>query len=87
MKIAFDEHIPAGMVRVFESLVSERKLRRLIKAEGKGLKGGYEIVRSADYNPSPRDINFVQGSDVPWIQKFANDGGSVIISGDVRARI
>jgi PIN like domain len=84
LKIAFDEHIPDGMYRVFEALSAERKMRKLIGATGRGRQGGYTIVRSKDYNPSPDDDDYIQGSDAPWITKFSADKGEVIISGNVR---
>lgn len=83
MKIALDEHVPDGMVRVFESLATERKMRRLIGATGRGSDGGYTIVRSRQYNPQLHEPDYLRGSDAPWITRFAQDGGKVIVSGNV----
>lgn len=85
MKIAFDEHVPDGLVRVFESLTAERKMRRVIGANGRGQEGGYEIVTSRSFNALPGDDDYIKGkgSDAPWINKFAASGGTVIISGNV----
>jgi hypothetical protein len=83
LKIAFDEHVPDGMYRVFDSLIAERRMRSLIGASGRGRRGGYTIVKSRDYNPTPGDSDYIKGSDAPWITKFANDGGRILISGNV----
>jgi hypothetical protein len=83
LKIAFDEHVPDGMCRVFDSLIAERKMRALVGARGRGRNGGYTIVKSRDYNPTPGDQDYIKGSDAPWITKFAHDGGGILISGNV----
>ncbi len=41
---------------------------------------GVEIVSARDY-PVPKSM-----SDVPWLEKFAADGGKVVISGDAKMR-
>lgn len=74
MKIAFDENIPIGMVRVFQTLARERQLRRAM--------GNFTIVSAAEYTPRPKDQDYVKGDDVPWLTRFARDGGKVVISGD-----
>jgi hypothetical protein len=84
VKIAFDEHIPDGLVRVFDSLTAERKMRNLIGASGRGKEDGYTVVRSRDYNPSPGDVDYISKSDVPWLTRFVQDGGQFVISGNVR---
>lgn len=68
MKIAFDEHVPPLLVRVFESLVKEGDV---IPAE---------FVSARDYGvPKAK-------SDVPWLVRFAKEGGRVVISGDKKMR-
>lgn len=84
MKIAFDEHVPVGLVRVFETLAAERGMRRTVGATGRGSTGGLEVVSARTYAPDRLDSDFVAGSDVPWLERFATDGGTAIISGDSR---
>jgi hypothetical protein len=85
LKIAFDEHVPAGLVRMFKSLADERRIRRTVGATGgPGHPGGIEVVLAKDYAPSPTDDDFVHGSDVPWMERFAADGGTAIISGNTK---
>jgi hypothetical protein len=74
LKVAFDEHVPLAMVRAFKSFAEERKLKRLT--------GGLIIETSKDYAPNKNDADYVEGSDAPWIKRFARAGGSVIVSGD-----
>jgi hypothetical protein len=77
LKIAFDENVPLGMVRVFQALARERKLRR-------ELGSAIEFVSAENYAPKPTDTDFIRDSDVPWLARFADDGGKIVISGDVR---
>ena len=79
MKIAFDENVPIAMVRVFQTFASERQLRKL--------SGSFEIKSAADYTPRPGDPDYVPRSDVPWLKRFAADGGKVIISGNTENEI
>ena len=69
MKIAFDEHIPPVIVKIFKGLAKDGDI---LKAE---------IVSARDYVDGKK-----QSSDVPWIKRFHEDGGNIIISGDVRMR-
>ena len=62
------------MVRVFQSLASERRLQ--------SFTGGLTVKSAQDYTPQMGDVDYVRGSDVPWVKRFAADGGRVIISGD-----
>jgi PIN like domain len=78
LKIAFDEHIPPAVARVFLALAAERQLRRAT--------GNFTIHSARDYAPKPTDLDYVKGSDVPWVTRFARDGVKVIISGDVNMR-
>lgn len=71
MKVAFDEHIPPAMAQAFERFAQERQFRKSL--------GGIIIVKARDYAPQVGDSDFVQGSDVPWIRRFAKDGGRFII--------
>jgi hypothetical protein len=74
LKLAFDECVPMGMVRVFQSLAKERHLRRAM--------GEFTIVLAKTYAPKPSDDDFIKDEDVPWLVRFAKDGGKFVISGD-----
>lgn len=74
MKIAFDEHVPLALVRAFQSFANERQLRKLT--------GGLTIEKAKDYAPKPSDADYLKGNDVPWIKRYSNAGGQIIISGD-----
>jgi hypothetical protein len=78
LKVAFDENVPAAMVRVFQTFASERQLKKLI--------GSIEVTSAADYAPKRGDADYRPKNDEPWIKRFAADGGKVIISGDTRMR-
>ena len=75
MKVAFDEHVPPALVRALQSFANESQFKRLT--------GGYEITKAKDYAPRDSDTDFEAGSDVPWVKRYAADGGQIIISGDV----
>ena len=72
MKIAFDENIPIQMVRVFQVLGQEKRFKR----------DGFEFVSAKDYAPKPTDSDYVRKNDVPWLARFANDGGKIVVSGN-----
>ncbi|MER8753534.1 hypothetical protein NKH57_30795 [Mesorhizobium sp. M1050] len=76
MKVAFDENMPAAMVRVFTLFHKERSLRHLVQ--------GVEIKSAKDYTPKPEDPDYQRKSDVPWIRRYAAAGGRIIISGDTK---
>jgi hypothetical protein len=74
VKLAFDENVPLGMVRVFHSLAKERALRRIV--------GNFDIVCAQNYTPKRSDPDFKPKDDVPWLTRYASDGGRVVVSGD-----
>jgi hypothetical protein len=76
LKVAFDENMPAAMVRVFTLFHKERSLKHLVR--------GVEIKSVKDYTPKPEDPDYQRKSDVPWIRRYAAAGGRIIISGDVK---
>ena len=76
MKIAFDENMPATLVRVFQALAKEHGFRRHFM--------NVEIVSSKDYSPSLGDPDFVSKSDVPWLVRYKRDGGRIVVSGDTK---
>ncbi|MGF7174661.1 hypothetical protein [Azospirillum doebereinerae] len=78
MKIAFDENVPAPMVRVFSALASEKGFQRKV--------GAFEIVSAKDYAPNTNDLDYLRKNDVPWLQRFSADGGKAVITGDVEMR-
>ena len=74
MKVAFDENVPSAMVRAFQAFAKERQLRRIT--------GDIEIKSATDYTPKPGDVDYIRKNDVPWLKRFADDGGKVVISGN-----
>jgi hypothetical protein len=78
LKVAFDENVPAAMVRVFQTFANERQLKKLI--------GSIEVTSAANYAPKLGDADYRPKNDEPWIKRFAADGGKVIISGDTGMR-
>src|SRR5579862_2932795 len=62
------------MVRAFQSFASEKQLQRLT--------GKFEIRSAKDYAPLPGEADYQKKNDVPWLKRFAADGGKVVISGD-----
>ena len=66
------------MVRVFQTFASERQLRKIT--------GNVDVKSASDYTPKPGDADYAKGSDVPWLKRFAADGGKVVISGDTRMK-
>jgi hypothetical protein len=74
VKLAFDENVPLGMVRAFQSLARERKLLREM--------GNFDVVCAQEYTPDPSGPDYIRKCDVPWLTRFAEDGGRVVVSGD-----
>ena len=65
------------MAGVFLSLAEDRQLKKLLP--------GLVIKSARGYAPKRGDRDYKprgERSDVPWIRKFVQDGGQVIISGD-----
>ena len=62
------------MVRVFGILARERQLQ--------WLASGLKIESAKDYTPRKGEPDYKRKNDVPWIKRFADAGGRVIISGD-----
>ncbi len=75
MKIAFDENMPMAMLRTFQSLAKEKRFQRVLDCGA--------VVSAKDYTPLITDKDYVRKSDVPWMRRYKEDGGRVIISGDV----
>jgi hypothetical protein len=63
-----------AMVRVFEIFASEKTLKKLT--------GSFDIESAKKYTPKPTDGDYVKKNDVPWIKRFSNAGGRIIISGN-----
>jgi len=85
LKIALDKHVPAGMVRVFKALASERKmLWSVANTRRSGDRGELIVVSADDYEPDPTDTDYIKRSDAPWLERFAKDGGDIVISGDTK---
>jgi hypothetical protein len=78
LKIAFDENVPIAMVRVFQTFANERQLQKIT--------GKFEIKSAMDYTPRPGEADYVARSDVPWLRRFADDSGKVVITGNTEMR-
>jgi hypothetical protein len=78
VKVAFDEHVPPAMARVFTNLATERQFRNL--------SAGLSLESAKDYAPQKGDSDYVRKNDVPWLKRFARAGGRVVISGNTRMR-
>lgn len=78
MKVAFDQNVPIGLVKVLQNFASEKQFRKI--------SGNFVIKAAADYTPKPGDDDYQPKNDVPWLKWFADDGGKVVISGDVRMK-
>ena len=64
------------MLRMFAGFNGERALRHIVD--------GVDIVHAQNYYPSELDEDYSAKNDAPWIRRFAEDGGRVVISGDVK---
>jgi hypothetical protein len=78
LKVFFDQNVPIGLVRVLQNFASENQFRRI--------SGNFIIKAAADYTPKIGDDDYRPKDDVPWLKRFAEDGGKVVISGDVRMK-
>jgi hypothetical protein len=78
VKVAFDQNVPIGVVKVLQTFANERQFRKI--------SGNFIIKAAADYTPKPGDDDYRPKDDTPWLKRFADDGGKVVISGDVRMR-
>jgi hypothetical protein len=76
LKVAFDENMPAAMVRVFRLFHKERSLKHIVQ--------GVVLESAKDYTPQPDDPDYQRKSDVPWIRRYAQAGGRIIVSGDAK---
>lgn len=74
MKIAFDQNVPIAMVRVLQTFANEKQFRKI--------SGKFEIKAAAEYVPRKGDPDYQPKNDAPWLKRFAQDGGRVVISGD-----
>ena len=79
MKIAFDEHIPPTMVKVLQEFASDRQLLKLT--------ANLRLEKAQDYYPSSGDPDYLRRNDAPWVRRFANAGGEVVISGNTKMKI
>jgi hypothetical protein len=78
LKVVFDQNVPIGLVRVLQTFAKEHQFRRI--------SGNFQIKAAADYTPQPGDDDYRPGNDVPWLKRFADDGGKVVISGDTNMK-
>lgn len=70
MIVAFDEHVPIAIVGVFRALADGRHL------------SGWDFRSATDFH-SPTDA---PNDDRPWLERFRDAGGRVVISADKRMR-
>lgn len=78
MKVAFDQNVPIGVVKVLQAFANEKQFSRI--------SGNFTIKSAQDYTPKPGDADYRPKDDTPWLKRFADDGGKVVISGDVQMR-
>jgi PIN like domain len=78
LKIAFDENIPIAMVKAFEVFSKEQALKKLT--------GDFTIESAETYAPLKQDGDYIAKSDVPWVKRFSDAGGRIIISGDTNMK-
>ena len=79
MKVAFDEHVPPALAKVFVTLAKERAIRRV--------SGDLILEQASDYAPKTGENDYIRKSDIPWLDRFAEAGGHAIISGDIKMRL
>jgi PIN like domain len=78
LKVVFDQNVPIGLVRVLQTFAKEHQFRKI--------SGNFEIKAAADYTPQPGDDDYRPNNDVPWLKRFADAGGNVVISGDTNMK-
>jgi hypothetical protein len=78
VKVAFDQNVPIGVVKVLQAFAKEKQFSKI--------SGNFIIKSAQDYTPQPGDDDYRAKDDTPWLKRFADDGGKVVISGDVRMR-
>jgi PIN like domain len=78
LKVAFDQNVPIAMVKVLQTFARERQFRKI--------SGPFEITSAADYTRKIGDPDHRPKDDVPWLKRFAEDGGKVVISGDAQMK-
>lgn len=66
------------MVRMFSILSTERQFQFVAK--------GLSVHSAKEFTPRKGDADYARRNDVPWIKRFAEGGGKVIISGDAEMR-
>jgi len=76
VKVAFDENMPAALVRTFQTLAADKGFKRLFR--------NVVIVTAKDYTPEPSDSDYMRKSDVPWLRRYRRDGGKIVVSGNTR---
>jgi hypothetical protein len=78
LKVAFDQNVPIALVRVLQTFAKEKQFRKI--------SGNFDIRAAADYTPQPGDSDYRPKDDAPWLKRFADDGGKVVISGDTKMK-
>lgn len=78
MKVAFDQHVPSTLAKVFIALSKEKVIQKCCQ--------GLIFETAAEYAPQASDRDYIKSSDVPWLDRFAESKGHAIISGDKKMR-
>jgi hypothetical protein len=78
LKVVFDQNVPIGLVKVLQTFANEHQFRKI--------SGNFEIKSARDYTPQPGDSDYLPKNDVPWLKRFADDGGKVVISGVIKMK-
>jgi PIN like domain len=78
LKVAFDQNVPTALVKVLQTFAKEKQFRKI--------SGNFEIKSAADYVPKIGELDHQPNNDVPWLKRFADDGGKVVISGDAQMK-
>lgn len=68
--------MPFSVAKVLMDLAEAKSFSRRAKQ--------LTLKRAQDYAPKIIDGDYVAGCDVPWLDRFAADGGRAIISADVK---
>jgi|SRR3954451_4146876 len=68
------------MVKVFQTFATDKQLLKL--------SADLIIEKAQKYYPAAHDPDYLRRNDAPWIKRFAEAGGKVVISGntDMKAR-
>jgi hypothetical protein len=75
VKIAFDENMPASVVKTLQTIGDQKGFKRHFR--------GLDIVSARQYAPALTDADFRRKDDSPWLKRYKADRGKIVVSGDV----